>query len=281
MSESPDPDPGAPRWPADRRISPTTLKNYRNCPYRVRLADIDHIPAPPAYHVHLRKGLIAHDILRDLAHLLKQDRPVIDQEEILRRARLRLPPQVFPSAAEREAHASDIVRWVVYGKRYIERIPDATWLLIERNQSRTWPIFPGRKRYTIIARPDVVLQRTDAHGQPFIEIIDYKTGQVRPEDDPPVLMRFVFRDLLACAMGGDASSAPVRFTWLWLDAAEKTQIDLTVEHCNDHWSGIARLLESLASETVWKATPSFLCHYCPYYRTVCTEEIPPGDRGGT
>jgi hypothetical protein len=171
MKEPHDSQPGGPRWPRDRWISPTAFSTYWNCAYRVRLAHIDRVPEPPGYHVFLRKGRIAHNILRDIAHLLKSQYPIIEEDKILKRARLRLPPQVFPSEAERELHAKEIVRWVLYGSRYLARIPDPTWLLIENNQTRRWAVYPERAPYTITARPDVVLQRTDEEDQPLIEII--------------------------------------------------------------------------------------------------------------
>ncbi len=95
MKEPHHPQTYGPRWPRDRWISPTALTTYRNCAYRVRLAHIDRVPEPLGYHVFLRKGRITHNILRDIAHLLKRQYPVIDEDEILKRARLRLPPQAF------------------------------------------------------------------------------------------------------------------------------------------------------------------------------------------
>ena len=274
MIKPPDPPMGAPRWPHDRWISPSALKIYQNCPKRLRLQYIDAVPRPWAYELNLRKGTIAHNILRDIAYLLRGHYPLIDRSEMLKRAMLRLPPDMFPSPEAREAHARDIVRWVMYGARYLERIHAPKWLLIERNQHRQHTIYQGHRPYTLMARPDVVIQRLDEDGSPLIEIIDYKTGAIRPEEDPPVMMRFVARDLLRQATG-DASSARVRFLYLWLDHAEKTQIDLSVEYCNEQWPQLTRRLHDLASETVWAATPSRLCHYCPYHNNACTELIPP------
>lgn len=276
MTEPDVPGSAVPRWPRDRWISPTTLNNYGNCPYRVRLAHIDRVPEPYVYQVFLRKGTIAHDILRDIARMLSRSYPVIDDTEILKRARIRLPPQEFPSAEERESHARQILDWVTYGTRYLERIPNPTWLVIEKNRQRDWTIYPKHAPYTVMAHPDVVVQRMDEDDRPLIEVIDYKTGKVRPEPGPPVLMRFVFRDLLK-EITGNASQANVRFTYLWLDSGERTHLDLTLEYCHDHWTTISQQLHDLASETEWKATPSFLCNYCPYYQSVCTEQIPPSE----
>lgn len=264
---------GALRWPRDRWISPTVLKMYAQCPKRVRLRHLDDIEPPWRYQVHLRKGTIAHNLLRDIAYLMRGGHPVVDEGEIRKRASLRLPRELYPSDESREAALSDIVRWVGFGRRYLERIPDPEWLLIERNQTRRYRVFSGVDAYTLMARPDVVVQRTDEDGGPLVEIIDYKTGTIRPEPDPPVLMRFVARDLLERHFG-DASSARVRFTYLWLDQADQTRIDLSVEHCNDAWPGLTGQVRALARESAWPATPSKLCHYCPYHQNICPEDIP-------
>jgi hypothetical protein len=272
--------PGSgPRWPRDRWISPTTLNNYRNCPYRVRLRHLDKVPEPYVYDVTLAKGRIAHLALKRIADALCRGQGPIDDAEVMKMARVHLPRQEYPSEEMRMTVARDIVRWVQFGRRYIERIPDPAWVLIEKNLNREWRIFPGIPPYTVMARPDVVLRRSDENDQPLFEIIDYKTGKRRPEDMPPVIMRFVARDLLQ-GLVGDASAAQVRFTYLWLDSGEKDVKDLSVEFCTHHWEDISGDLAKLASESDWKPTPSFLCNYCPYHKKVCNEKIPAGDSSG-
>jgi hypothetical protein len=268
-----------PRWPRDRWISPSVLKVYRNCPKRLRLQYIENIPRPWAYELHLRKGTIAHNILRDIAYLFRGGHPLIGDDVVLQRAVLRMPLELFPSPLERDAHAHDITRWVSNGVRYLSRIPDLTFLLIEKNLHREHGIYQGRQPYTLLVRPDVILLRGGEDNQPLVEIIDYKTGAIRPEEDPPVMMRFVGDDLLRQAIG-DASTTRVRFTYLWLEHADMTQIDLSAEYCRDHAPTLTRRLHALVSETEWAATPSFLCKYCPYHGNVCQEKIPPGHGAG-
>src|SRR5690606_36644609 len=261
------------RWPVDRWISPTTLNNYRNCALRVRLAHLDRVPEPFVYNVFLRKGRIAHDILRSIAYALRRNAAPVDDETVLRMARLRLPPQNFPSEDARMADARDILRWVNVGRRYLEGIPDPEWLVIEQNLNRPIRLFPKVPAYTLIARPDVIVQRHDIGDRPVFEIIDYKTGKRRPDDTPAVIMRYVARNLLGQRVG-NASSADVRFTWLWLDSGEKDVRDLSVDFCTHIWGEITADLERLASEHEWKPIPSSLCNYCPSYRHVWTEQIP-------
>lgn len=269
------PHEAGPRWPRDRWISPTALAMYARCPKRIRLQHLDRVDPPWQFWPHLAKGRIAHLALKRIAHALATGREPIDAAEVARMARLHLPHQEFPSPAAYDASVADVERWVACGRRYIERNPAPAWLLIEKNQHRPIRIYPGQSPYTLMARPDAVVQRTDADGS-FIEVIDYKTGVVRPEPDPPVLTRYVARDLLQ-RLYGDPSAAQVRFTYLWLDHAERTEIDLSVEHCTDAWPHITRQIRALASETAWPARPSVLCRYCPYHRNICHEPIPTAD----
>src|SRR5690606_41674018 len=106
------------RWPVDRWISPTTLNNYRNCALRVRLAHLDRVPEPFVCNVFLRKGRIAHDILRSIAFALRRNAAPVDDATVLRMGRLRLPPRSFLREEGRAAGARARLRWVVVGRLY-------------------------------------------------------------------------------------------------------------------------------------------------------------------
>ena len=266
------------RWPRDRSISVTALENYRRCPMSVRLQYVEKVVAPWRYNLAFNKGRAAHLILKRIADAHTYSREAIDEDEMQRMALLHLPRQNFPTEDEWRRQARDVVRGASYGRRYLDRIPKGRdhYLVVEKNQRRGWAITPGQAPYTIMARPDVVVKREDDDGAPLIEIIDYKTGKVEPQPEPPVLMRFVVRDLLE-RHAGRASDAHVRFTYLWLDAAERTRVDLSLEHCHDQWTGISRTLENLAGETAWQPRPSRFCRSCPYYQNACPAVIPPGE----
>ncbi|HWV25287.1 MAG TPA: PD-(D/E)XK nuclease family protein [Thermomicrobiales bacterium] len=266
--------PPAPRWPHDRWISPTALKAYAQCPKRVRLQHLDGVEAPWHFSLNLAKGRITHLALKRIADALAAGRVPIDNTEVAMMGRRQLPIQEFPSRAAYDASLADIERWVAYGRRYLEHIPDPVWLVIEKNQRRKLTVLSDQTPYALTARPDVAVLRHDASG-PLVEIIDYKTGVIRPEPDPPVIMRFVTRKLLQEL--GDPSAMRIRFTYLWLDHADRTEIDLSVEHCTDAWPAITRQVQSLVSETDWRATPSWWCRWCPYHQNVCTETIPPDE----
>lgn len=261
------------RWPPNKKMSPTSLKSYRNCPYRIRLQYIDRVPQPEVFNIFFAKGNAAHLALREVAESRRYNRPRVPDSRVENIARLHLPEREYEtvSADMRNADIQQVMNWVAFGRAYIEAIPEPEWLLIEDFLERDWPLFHGENahRYGMISKPDLIIRRHDEEDGPLIEFIDYKTGKIRPEDDPPVIQRFVARDLLQHFTAGQASDARVRFTYLWLDHRDWTHIDLTIEHCADRWSSIEQQMRDLVTETEWPPKPSFLCNYCPYKDGIC------------
>jgi hypothetical protein len=95
-----DPLPG-PAWTPDIWISPSKLRTYANCPYRVRLEYLDKVAAPRPFNLFLAKGNIAHDLLRLNAQLIRAGKPPLAEAEMGKRAWYRLPAREFHSATAR------------------------------------------------------------------------------------------------------------------------------------------------------------------------------------
>lgn len=264
------------RWPVDRPISPTVLNAYRHCPQRVRLDYLDHVPKPFAFRPALTKGNATHLALKRIADARARNRPTIDNAEVERMARMLLPRQEFPSENEWMAHLNDVSRWVERGRAYIERESIQSWVLVERPLKRPWKLFRHDPPYTVTARPDVIVLHAKRDNTPLVEIVDYKTGQQRFDEMPPLMLRLVARELLE-RLVEDVEAAQVRFSYLWLDSGEQDVVDLTPEYIEYYWGEVERDMRRLASESEWPATPSRGCHYCPFYRNACPEEAPPED----
>jgi CRISPR/Cas system-associated exonuclease Cas4 (RecB family) len=245
----------------------------------VRLQYIDRVPYRREFVLFFTKGNAVHLALQRIAEALRSGRTPISDTEVMEMARLLLPPQEFPTEDARLAEARDILRCIQTGRRYLEGIPNPTWLLIERKLRREWRLFRKIGPYKVLAKPDVIVQRDDEDGEPMIEIIDYKTGTRWLDEMPPLLTRLVARPLLDAALP-DVDATRVRFTYLWLKTGERDVIDLTPEHVEYHWGEVFSDMKRLASEADWKPTPSSRCRYCPYFENVCTEKIPIGDSSG-
>lgn len=275
MSDTPQP-PQQWRWPNDRNLSPTVLKNYARCPQRVKMQYLQKLEAPEAFIPAYALGNATHSALGTIAQQLRADVNPIGEEQIRNIARFHMPEHEYPSPEYREAEIKKVIRCVERGTAWLRTLDVVEWLRIEQYETREMHMFRSKSPYKMITRPDLVLKRIDEEGQEFIHIIDWKTGAVWEEPDVPVIMRFALRDRLE-EWYGDANSANVLFTWNWLDHDEKKDVDVSMEHIGRTWSSIVDQAVSLASELQWIATPGRHCNICPYYKNHCPEEIPPDD----
>lgn len=260
------------RWPNHIVMSPTSLNTFSQCHYRIKLQYLQNIKAPEKWVRAFAMGTAAHAALGTIAQQMKVGTTPIGEEQIRTLALMRLPLGEYPSEMARDADVNLVVRWVKLGQRWLKSLDIQEFLLIENGERRPVKLFPSQAEYKLVSRPDLIVRRSNGDGD-FIHIIDWKTGQRYPNEDVPVIMRYVTRDKLQ-EWTGDASAANVLFTWNWLDLGEIDDFDASVETCNRAWPNIVDQMEAMASETEWKATPGWHCKYCPYYQNYCSEEIP-------
>ncbi len=262
------PSTRTPAWPVQVALSPTSIKQYVNCPHRVRLSYIERRKAPFVYNLFLEQGRIAHNLLAEIAHRHKHAKPQRSDDELHARAFNGMPKREFPSEDAHEAAAGDILRWVRYGAGYLDR--DAEFLAIEKNGRRPLRLVDGIP-LTILTRPDLILLRTSPDdGERFVEIIDYKTGSNNYIDEiPPVTMRYAFKSLFQ-SLTPDTLSLRMQFTYVWLQHRETHVIDLSPEYCESAWAEVTSVIDRVLTERDWPAQPSHLCGYCPFNGHQCT-----------
>jgi len=260
-----------PAWPPDRKISPTVLKHYGTCPRRVRLKYIECRPEPFTFNLHLIKGRVAHEILRQSAWLIAGDKPVLGDEKVHSKVHSmvsqRFHSRDFPSIETMESHVADVVRWVRFGIESLDR--DSEYLVIERANNRSVTLPAISLAPTLMARSDLILLRTESDGERVVEFIDYKTGKPGDDDIVPVFTRYIARALLKGHLP-NPTIVPMQFTFLWLDARERQVIDLSLDYCEWAWASVKRQISALLDEREWPERPSYLCRYCPYNGNACT-----------
>jgi hypothetical protein len=260
------------RWPNHIVMSPSSLKTFSQCRFRIKLYYLQDIKLDMWVRA-FAMGTATHDALATIARQMKVGSPLISEEQIRFLARMKLPLAQYPSEATRNADIDQIMEWVRRGRTWLERLDVEEWLVIEGKQYRDFPLFPSKSRYKLVAIPDLVMKRLDEDGQPYIHIFDWKTGAVYEEPDVPVLHRFALRDRLRDWID-IPDNVNVVFTWYWLDENLRKDVDVSVEHCNHAWPDILAQMEAMATETEWKATPGWYCRYCPYHGNYCNEQIP-------
>lgn len=256
-----------PAWPPDRKISPTAPKHYSTCPRRVRLRYIDCRPEPFSFNLHLVKGRVAHEILRQSAWLIARHKPVLGNEKLHSMVSQRLHPRDFLSIETMESHIADVLRWVRFGIECLDR--DSEYLVIEGANNRPVTLPPISVAPTLMARSDLILLRRDQGGDPFVEFIDYKTGKPGDDEIVPVFTRYIARALLKRHLP-NPTIVPMQFTFVWLDTRERQVIDLSLDYCEWAWESVKRQIEALLDEREWPERPSYLCKYCPYNGNACT-----------
>jgi CRISPR/Cas system-associated exonuclease Cas4 (RecB family) len=249
------------------------INAYRYCPRRVRLQHLDRVHVPGFQRIDFTMGNAAHLVLKHIAQTHALGRRPPDDDQVMEMIRQQVPRQPFPSEAEWTATLREVRTWVRRGRRYIERTSIRRWVLIEKNLTRDWNLLRDRPPFTIMARPDLIVQHEDEDGVPVVEIIDYKTGA--PSDDPmPILiMRLVARELLD-GLVGNADIARVVFTYLWLETDESHPVDVTAEYIEYYWPNVQRQMRGLTTESEWSPRPSPGCRFCPFHNHVCQEKIP-------
>ena len=253
------------RWLPGSWISPSALNTFSICPHKVRLQYIEKMRGQPRFSIDLSKGRIAHSLLAHAANVMRRGFEPPDDAWIAQSARQRLPFDEFPSEDERQRHANDIVQWVTFGISCLDR--QAEIINVERPRHIGWSMIVPQWEYTVITRPDVVLLRTGANGEPFVEIIDYKTGKSDPAVMVPVMTRLIFREFLAEHV--PLESTRVIFTYAWLEKRELQQVELTREVCSAQWPAIKGRIRDLVTETAWQPRPSRYCHYCDFRGNAC------------
>lgn len=264
-----DRSPSGPSWPLDGWISPTALKSYNRCPHRVRLRYLEKVPEPKSFSVNLSKGRITHDLLAMSAKRIVQGLGDLDDDWFYQNACRRLPRWEFPSDEALASHARHIADWVGWVLRYLDRT--AVYLRIEKGEHRDLPWGPAGARLTLATRPDLVLLRTDDTGEPYIDVIDYKTGRQgadTPDDLVPVFMRYALTEFLKTVVE-DTQAIRMQFTWLWLETGEAEVTDLSLDASLAAWASLTDNVARLMAEREWPAQPSGGCHYCPYNGDAC------------
>ncbi|MEJ7837183.1 MAG: PD-(D/E)XK nuclease family protein [Thermomicrobiales bacterium] len=260
-------DAEGPRWPVAKQISPTAMRMFQQCPHKTRLRYVDQIVVPEPYSIFLNKGNIAHDLLARQARLAAHGKPYLEDAWMLEFAFGRLPLREFPSEEERKYHAREVVKWVSYGTRQLDR--NAQYLYIETYETDKRRI-DGEHLYTLNGKPDLVMLHRDHNDEAVLDFVDYKTGKPREDEITPLLLRLIYSNAITFKLGS-TSAVRTRFIWSWLNHAYEDIVELDREYYEYQWPVVSGELKRLINEREWVAQPSILCNYCPYQGNHCDQ----------
>ncbi len=265
MSETPTRS----RTASPRRLYPSHLELFQQCRHRFRLKVVERRPVADQPGPALAKGNAAHAVLKicgrewmETASMPANLRPLVAS---------RLLRADYASDADWERDVAEVMAWVKYGLTHLDL--HATILGAEKFLERSYQPEDGSTPIPLGAVVDLILLRTDHNGARFIEVVDYKTGKnLDASLFAPVLTRFVLRPLIKRHFPGE-DFFPVIFTELYLARQHVRTSELTQARCEEDWTEVKRTLAAISAESVWPATPSPLCEWCPFNLNGCTPTI--------
>jgi hypothetical protein len=251
------------------RLYPSHLELYEQCPRKFVLKVVERRRVEEAFSPALAKGKIAHEVLKICTAELRDNAAVPADLRAL--VAPRLPREEYDSPLSWESDVAEVVEWVKYGLSYID--PTATILGVEKFLDRSFKLDGcGDQPIPLGAVIDLVLLRTDANGDRYVEIVDYKTGKNLDQSRfAPVIARFVLKSMLA-AYFPDTKFAPVVYTELYLAKQVPRSRDLNLDDCLKEWEEVTRVVADIQAEEAWEPSPSPLCQWCPFNGNGCWAE---------
>lgn len=267
--------PGMPgqRWSRRKAIYPTHLHAYLDCPNRCRLQYLRNVRVESRWDRRIEIGNALHKVMEDVANGLRLKQPAQPIASFRPRVESLLRPEHYEVAEDltlddRARDIDNVLHWAATARDYITD-PGATMIRIEKYYPRDFDGDTELGPVKMGAKADLVMKRQDTHG-PYIEIIDYKTGQWRrPTDFAPALSRISHTSQIRALLPGQRFPR-VTFTYLWLARDETTHIQFDYDAMHDQWRELRQVLKRLVSEEEWPMRPGpRTCGYCPYLNVAC------------
>ena len=156
----------------------------------------------------------------------------------------------------------EIVGWVKYGLSYID--PAAVILGAELFLKREYPGDDEIDAFPVGAVLDLVLLRRDDQDEPFLEVIDYKSGRSAWGNPlAPVIARFVLKQLIAKHLPAGCFGRVV-YTELYVSEHVPRHLELDLPLCLERWEEVKRLVAEIGTEDEFPPSPSPWCRFCPF-----------------
>jgi putative RecB family exonuclease len=261
VDRQPDQLAGKDKQQGPNYLSPTALKTFSECPKRFRFAYIERPEVDEQASAHLVFGNCLHKALAWLYRLPDQERSVAAAHKLLRHAWANAPDRgaAFITEAEEMTWGEQALKaldW--YCTNYQLSGPS------EAIEDWVQAALPNEQR--IGGLIDRLAKRQDPIGG--LEVIDYKSGKCRLEDDD------LPRDFAAqvyCLAASRAFARPVtrvRFIYLVEEVERRWEVEF-----EDFEAAAKRLVEAteaINAETKFPARPDRHCRFCKY-RQLCPE----------
>jgi hypothetical protein len=251
--------PGGPHYPSQ-------LKLFTECRRRYLLKVVERRRIDEPFSPALAKGKAAHSVLKLCADQL-MGTPAGCPADLRSLVESHLPREPYPSELTWRADVKEIVAWVKYGLSYID--PDATILGSELFLKREHAADEEIDAFSVGAVLDLVLLRRDDEGEPFLEVVDYKSGRSGWANPlSAVITRFVLKRLITRHLSAGRFGRVV-YTELYLAERAPRHLEIDLQLCLERWDEVKHLVAEIGAETAFPPSPSPLCRFCCYNGAGC------------
>lgn len=241
--------------------SPTALATYQACPAQYEFQYIKKELVEDEHSVPLYFGNVMHQVMAFLYGLPLEDRSVDAAQQALR---------VFWSKGDRSVFSSkgEEAAWGTRGLEALEWYCSNHDLMIRplvREDFVRAQLPNGQILFGKVDRVD----RFASSGEEGIEVIDYKTGKCRIDDDDLPRELAAQHYALVCQLRYGLPVLRVRFIYL-VDSVDRYW-EPEQEDIDQIQAQLSELTEQVTSDTEFVATPSEeACRFCRY-RLVCPD----------
>ncbi len=250
------------------RLSYTALSDFKTCPLKFKLAQIDKIKTPRSKDAIF--GTLLHDCLQ-LAFDPRRALPATE-EEILNYFKNKWDREVYQGNEAEESMAFS--SGVAILKDFFARNNPAEAKIVDLEKSFTIPVALGQQEHQITGKID----RIDKLPDDSFEIIDYKTTKKMPSQqlvDNNLQLTVYHLGLVQLWPKIEEENRPVKVSLYFLKHDEKLSTQKTRDDLKE---ARLRLKEELAAiekyqaQNNWQPTPNALCdwcgfkHLCPMFR---------------
>ncbi len=240
------------------KLNPSRMEMHGRCLLEYRTKHLEKNWGDNGYAPSLALHNVTHAVLRRLFEAFVRDAAFpIDIMALIRAEQLR-PRHGYPDNATRKAHASRILGLVRRGLAWF----DGAGSILAVEQDLEFP-YPGSTEcppFLLTAKPDLIRELPDGS----IEVIDWKTGGIRENEQQQALARIV----LAVANPDRVIRSTTIFLATEPEATVETMI-LPNATVRSWWRAVKAVAQDLETREAWPATSHPFCSSCPLYHRGC------------
>ena len=257
---------------------PKHISLYRQCPERYFHEYVERRRYDQAIGPALAKGIAAHEVLGGVA--LAYERAIADRHaaalpiDLLPRVEGALRRDPYPSEAAWRLEVASLVEEVKYGVSLLDG--EARVLASEATFQYPYERAEACPPFVLAAKVDLVLLRRDADGEPYLDVVDFKSGKsLKADPIQELAARIVVKQNAASRFG--VEFAYVQSTTVYLGACATRSVVLDRDECGRRWQEVKAIVAAIIAGANWHPNPSPLCEWCPFFNDCCS--LTPGGDG--